>query len=140
MKDIYDVTNQVAILFGVKIYDLGNRKLLYCFTGHSHWARAFSPFILCAYQRGQSYNTSHVCVRLTDAEYIQLINQASSRYAQQDQITEQRERRGRGPYDYKAHRAWCAEENKGVCNINSVPADYKISCIRLDVFHGHKVE
>ena len=54
IQDLDIVENQVALLVGVKIYDLGDRMLLYCFTGHSHWERALNPFILCGCQRGQS--------------------------------------------------------------------------------------
>ena len=51
------------------IYDLGDGKLLYLITQHSHWSRLFSPNLLCGCKQGESAVDGHVCHMWTNEEY-----------------------------------------------------------------------
>ena len=104
--------------------------------GHSHWSRAHKPFLLCKCKKGDHAEEEAICKMLDDQLYKEKIESSKERFNQQDQISAAREASELDPYNYKAHREWCACFNSGVCHINFVGLAYNISSFWPDVFHG----
>ena len=137
MTQIVNVKTNTPGLADCYIYDLADGKALYIILGHTHWSSARKPFLLCGCERGQSIGGSHRCHMHTDEEYIKLVQNSVEQWARRDELTEERREWGNDtPYDFKAHKEWCKDENSGASHFGSVPLDYSISQIRFDVMHG----
>ena len=125
------------LLSDCHFYNLADGKALYLILRHTHWSSGLKPFIKCGCEQRDSADPNHVCKIHTDLEYIALVKASEEQWLKRDQHTADRVEWGDGtPYDLKAHKVWCANENSGVSHLGAVPSTYLLSQIRFDVFHA----
>ena len=136
LKDLCGIKEDIPILHTTYLYDMFDGKAIYTSTGHSHWSRKENSFLFCECKRGDHEFGGVSCKQLSDDEYIAKLESSRTRYERREELSAVREANGKGAYDYNAHKEWCTYFNSGVCHINSMTADYKISQLRPDMFHG----
>ena len=136
----WDSVQQQINIQHCSLYNLSDFKALYCITQHTPWNASKSSYLLCKCERGAAArNPEYECVCWTKEEYENLRKKSQEQWDSRDEITQEMREFSEDEtviYDEKLHRDWVKNENNGVSHMGCLPAEYYISNIRFDVFHG----